>query len=87
MNILNQFHWLVLLQRKYTYHVSPHLDELFSVIGPPDRLESGNGGEIKKEVIKVAKIYCFILIDIALFEVTIHVRVYVGAPLLSIIRS
>ena len=57
MDIFNQFHWLVLLQIKYPSHVSSHLDETFSLHGPPDRLKSSNGGEFKKEVIKKAKMF------------------------------
>ena len=56
MDIFSQFHWLDPLQRKYP-HAAPHLDEFFSVHGPPDRPQSDHGGEFKKEVIKVAKIF------------------------------
>ena len=53
MNVFSRFHWLSPLQRKYPHHVAEQLFKTFSEHGPPDRVQSDNGGEFKKDVKKV----------------------------------
>ena len=55
MDIFSRFHWLVPLQRKFASHVAFHLNRTFTEHEPPDRLQTDNGGEFKKHVIKVNK--------------------------------
>ena len=51
----NRFHWLVSLQRKFPSDVAFELNRIFMEHGLPDRLRADNGGEFKKDVIKVNK--------------------------------
>ena len=53
MNVFSRFHWLSPLQRKSPHHVAEQLFKMFSEHGPPDRVQSDNGGEFKKDVKKV----------------------------------
>ena len=55
IDIFSRFHWLVPLQRKFASHVAFHLNRTFTEHEPPDRLQTDNGGEFKKHVIKVNK--------------------------------
>lgn len=54
MDVFSRFHWLAPLQRKCPHHVAYHLRKIFSEHGPPDRLQSDNGGEFKKDVQRVS---------------------------------
>ena len=60
MDIFSRFHWLIPLERKLSSHVAPALEKIFSEHGPPDRLQSDNGGEFKKEVVKVFQFRSFL---------------------------
>ena len=55
MVIFSRFHWLVPWQIKFASHVAFHLNRIFMEHEPPDRLQKDNGGEFKKDVIKVNK--------------------------------
>ena len=55
IDIFSRFHWLVPLQRKFASHVAFHLTRTFTEHEPPDRLQTDNGVEFKKHVIKVNK--------------------------------
>ena len=55
IDIFSRFHWLVPLQRKFASHVAFHLNRTFTGHEPPDRLQTDNGVEFKKHVIKVNK--------------------------------
>ena len=55
IDIFSRFHWLVPLQRKFASHVAFHLNRTFTEHEPPDRLQTDNGVEFKKHVIKVNK--------------------------------
>ena len=55
IDIFIRFHWLVPLQRKFASHVAFHLNRTFTEHEPPDRLQTDNGVEFKKHVIKVNK--------------------------------
>ena len=55
MDIFSRFHWLVPWQIKFASHVAFHLNRMFMEHEPPDRLQKDNGGEFKKDVIKVNK--------------------------------
>ena len=55
MDIFSRFHWLVSLQRKFPSDVAFELNRIFMEHGLPDRLRADNGGEFKKDVIKVNK--------------------------------
>ena len=55
IDIFSSFHWLVPLQRKFASHVAFHLNRTFTEHEPPDRLQTDNGVEFKKHVIKVNK--------------------------------
>ena len=53
MDVFSRFHWLSQLQRKFPDHVAQQLFKTFSEHGPPDRVQSDNGGEFKKDVKKL----------------------------------
>ena len=53
MDIFSRFHWLAPLQRKFPFFLAPHLKKIFSEHRPLDRLQSGDGGEFRKKVVKV----------------------------------
>ena len=55
MDIFSKFHWLVSLQRKFASHVAFHLDRISMEHGPTYTLQTDNGGEFKKDAIKVNK--------------------------------
>ena len=55
IDIFSRFHWLVPLQRKFASHVAFHLNRTFTKHEPPDGLQTDNGVEFKKHVIKVNK--------------------------------
>ena len=55
IDIFSRFHWLVPLQRKFASHVAFYLNRTFTEHEPPDRLQTDNGVEFKKHVIKVNK--------------------------------
>ena len=55
IDIFSRFHWLVPLQRKFASHVAFHLNRTFTEHEPPGRLQTDNGVEFKKHVIKVNK--------------------------------
>ena len=57
MDIFSRFHWLAPLQRKLSLQVDAKLDRIFVEYGSPERIQSDNGGEFKKEVIEV-RIHC-----------------------------
>ena len=40
------------LQRKFPHHVAEQLFNIFSEHGPPDRIQSNNGNDFKKDVKK-----------------------------------
>ena len=50
MNVLNRFHGLIHLERKFPRHVKPHLEKLFIEDGPSKGLQSNRGKEYKIEV-------------------------------------
>lgn len=54
MDVFSRFHWLYPLQRKFSREVASQLFKIFSEHGPPDRLQSDNGGEFKKDVKRVS---------------------------------
>ena len=55
MDIFSRFHCLVPLQEEFASHVTFHPNRIFIEHGPPDRLQTDNVGEFKKDVIKVNK--------------------------------
>ena len=61
MDVLSRFHWLSPLQRKFPHHVAEQLFKMFSEHGPPDRVQSHNDGEFKKDVKKVCCSHSFLL--------------------------
>ena len=54
MDLFSRFHWLAPLERKKSSLVKKELQRIYSVHGKPERLQSDNGREFKKEV----KSYC-----------------------------
>ena len=52
MDTLSRFHWLVPLEIKRNKCVKKELARIYSVHGIPERLQSDNGGEFKKDVEK-----------------------------------
>ena len=52
MDVFSRFHWLAPLERKFPRNVRAELERIYSEHGFPDRLQSDNGGEFKKDVIK-----------------------------------
>ena len=50
MDLFSRFHWLAPLERKKSSLVKKELQRIYSVHGKPERLQSDNGGEFKKEV-------------------------------------
>ena len=62
MDVFSGFHWLSSLQRKFPHHVVERLFKIFSEHGPPDRVQSDNGGEFKKDVKKVCCSHSFLLL-------------------------
>ena len=56
MNIFSRFYWLIVpLQWEFASHVAFHLNIKFMDHGPPDRFQTSNGDEFRKDVIKVNK--------------------------------
>ena len=55
MDIFSRFHWLVPLKRNFASNVAFYLNRIFMEHRPPDKLQTDNGGEFKKDVIKVNK--------------------------------
>ena len=62
MDIFSRFHWLAPIQRKLSLQVDAKLDRIFVEYGSPERIQSDNGGEFKKEVIEL-RIHCLYLIS------------------------
>ena len=62
MDVFNRFHWLSPLQRKFPHDFAEQLFKMFSEHGPPDRVQSNNGGEFKKDVNKVCCSHSFLLL-------------------------
>ena len=60
MDVFSRFHWLSPLQRKFPHHVAEYLFKIFSKHGPPDKVQSDNGGEVKKDVKKVCCSHSFL---------------------------
>ena len=54
MDIFSCFYWLAPLERKKSSHVKSVLHRIYNVHSIPERLQSDNGGEFKKDV----KHYC-----------------------------
>ena len=54
MDIFSRFHWLAPLERKLSSEVKRKLCKIYMEHGVPDRIQSDNGGEFKKDV----KRYC-----------------------------
>ena len=50
MDIFSRFHWLAPLTRKKSSHVKKELQRIYKEHGQPGRLQSGNGGELKRQV-------------------------------------
>ena len=55
MDIFSRFHWLAPLERKKSSHVKKELRRIYKVHGIPERLQSDNGGEFRKDVQKYCK--------------------------------
>ena len=62
MDVFSRFHWLSPLQRKFPHHVAEQLFKTFSEHGPPDRVQSDNGGEFRKDIKKVCCSHSFLLL-------------------------
>ena len=62
MGVFSRFHWLSPLQRKFPRHVAEQLFKIFSEHGPPDRVQSDNGGEFKNNVKKICCNHSFLLL-------------------------
>ena len=62
MDVFSGFHWLSSLLRKFRHHVVEQLFKIFSEHGPPDRVQSDNGGEFKKDVKKLCCSHSFLLL-------------------------
>ena len=62
MDVFSRFHWLSPLQRKFYHHVVEQLFKILSEDGPPDRVQSDNGGELNKDVKKVCCSHSFLLL-------------------------
>lgn len=52
MDLFSRFHWLAPLERKKSSSVKKELQRIYTVHGMPERLQSDNGGEFKKDVEK-----------------------------------
>ena len=50
MDIFSRFHWLAPLTRRKSSHVKKELQRIYKEHGQPGRLQSGNGGELKRQV-------------------------------------
>ena len=77
MDVFSRFHWLAPLERKFPSHVSLHLERIFAEHGPPSRLQSDNGGEFKKEVIKVIICLSHLLYYLTLSDKCLSDKIFV----------
>ena len=49
MNLFSRFHWLAPLERKNSF-AKKELKRLYTLHAIPERIQSDNGGEFKKDV-------------------------------------
>ena len=50
MDVFSRFHWLVPLATKKSSHVKKELQRIYKEHSQPERLQSDNGGEFKRQV-------------------------------------
>ena len=55
MDLFSRFPWLAPLERKKSSFVKKELKRIYTLPGIPERIQSDNGGEFKKDVKSYAK--------------------------------
>ena len=50
MDLFSRFHWLAPFERKKSSFVKKELKRIYTLHGIPERIQSDNGGEFKKDV-------------------------------------